>query len=312
MSRIDAANLLAETASGSRRAAGLVLAELERGDDRVAAMMTALKPHLKGVGVIGITGPPGAGKSTLVNALIRAFRTGGFARVGIIAVDPSSPVSGGSILGDRLRMTAASDDDGVMVRSLSASGYIGGLTPSAARMIDGFDAIGFDLVIVETVGTGQNEIDVAQVADVRLVVAAPGLGDDVQAMKSGLLEIADLIVVNKADRPGAEQTRQQLAGAASLGVRNPPPVLAASAMTGAGIDDLVAALRERLTIATAVSSAERRARRARYLLLQSANRLFQSALANPTKAETIARTADRLIDGQIDTRTAVAALLDLD
>lgn len=305
------AALLADATDGNRRAAGLILAELERGDDRVAEMMAALKSNLSGVPVLGITGPPGAGKSTLVNTLTKTLRTLDQGRIGIIAVDPSSPVSGGAILGDRLRMTAASDDDGVMVRSLSASGYIGGLTPAAARMIDGFDAMGFDLVIVETVGTGQNEIDVAQVADVRLVVAAPGLGDDIQAMKSGLLEIADLIVVNKADRPGAEQTRQQLAGAASLGVRNAPPVTAVSATTGTGISELVEEIRDRLRRAAAHPFEERRARRARYLLLQSASRLFQATLNNPDASSAIAATADKLIDGRLDTRSAVAALLDL-
>ena len=130
--------------------------------------------------------------------------------VGVIAVDPSSPVSGGAILGDRIRMTAALDDDGVFVRSLASRGYLGGLSPAAVRIIDALDAAGRDVILLETVGTGQSEIDVAEVADVRVVISAPGLGDDIQAMKSGLLEIADIMVVNKGDRPGAEQTMQQL------------------------------------------------------------------------------------------------------
>ena len=139
--------------------------------------------------------------------------------VGIIAVDPSSPISGGAILGDRIRMTATLDDDGVFMRSLASRGYLGGLSPAAVRIIDALDAAGKDVILLETVGTGQSEIDVAEIADVRVVVTAPGLGDDIQAMKSGLLEIADILVVNKADREGAERTMQQLLGASVDQVR---------------------------------------------------------------------------------------------
>ena len=143
-----------------------------------------MQPYLGHALVVGFTGPPGAGKSTLVNAVIADVRGAG-KTVGVIAVDPSSPVSGGAILGDRIRMTAALDDDGVFVRSLASRGYLGGLSPAAVRIIDALDAAGRDLILLETVGTGQSEIDVAEVADVRIVISAPGLGDDIQAMKSG-------------------------------------------------------------------------------------------------------------------------------
>lgn len=289
---------------------GLLLAELERGDARAAAAMAALKPCVSGIAVIGVTGLPGAGKSTLVNALAVHLGHGGTCRVGIIAVDPSSPVSGGAILGDRLRMTRATENDAVFVRSLSASGHIGGLTPAAARLIDGFDALGFGLVILETVGTGQNEIDVAEVADLRLVVAAPGLGDEIQAMKSGLLEIADIIAVNKSDRPGSEETRQHLAGAASLRAAEAPKVLSVSAMTGDGIEDLVHALEARLAALTATSADERRQRRARYLLAQTAGRVIQAAMSDPTLKDKIAELAEALIDGRRSAHETVLELIE--
>ena len=166
------------------------------------------------------------------------------ASVGIIAVDPSSPISGGAILGDRIRMTATLDDDGVFMRSLASRGHLGGLCPAAVRVIDALDAAGKDLILLETVGTGQSEIDVAEVADVRVLVTAPGLGDDIQAMKAGLLEIADIMVVNKADREGAERTVQQLKGALSLktGARAKVPVLKTTATTGDGIAALAQAI----------------------------------------------------------------------
>ena len=195
--------------------------------------------------MLGFTGPPGAGKSTLVNAYTQHVRALG-KTVGIIAVDPSSPVSGGAILGDRIRMTATLDDDGVFMRSLASRGHLGGLSPAAVRVIDALDAAGKDLILIETVGTGQSEIDVAEVADVRVLVTAPGLGDDIQAMKAGLIEIADIMVVNKADREGAERAVQQLKGALSLRAhdRQQVPVLKTTATTGAGIEALAEAIAE--------------------------------------------------------------------
>ena len=209
----DARTLVQQMRDGERRAIATAITELERLSPATPALLKAMQPHLGRALVVGFTGPPGAGKSTLVNAVIAHLRADG-KTVGVIAVDPSSPVSGGAILGDRIRMTAALDDEGVFVRSLASRGYLGGLSPAAVRIIDALDAAGRDLILLETVGTGQSEIDVAEVADVRIVVTAPGLGDDIQAMKSGLLEIADILVVNKGDRPGAEITLQQLAGRA--------------------------------------------------------------------------------------------------
>jgi len=178
----DVKDLVARMRSGERRAVASVITELERLSSAAPALLKALQPYLGRALVVGFTGPPGAGKSTLVNAVIANVRASG-RTVGVIAVDPSSPVSGGAILGDRIRMTAALDDEGVFVRSLASRGYVGGLSPAAVRIIDALDAAGRDLILLETVGTGQSEIDVAEVADIRIVVSAPGLGDDIQAMK---------------------------------------------------------------------------------------------------------------------------------
>ncbi len=228
--------------AGERAAIARALTEMERLSALAPPLVAALEPRLGGALVAGLTGPPGAGKSTLVNALIASVRAAG-RRVGVLAVDPSSPVSGGAILGDRIRMTAAHADDGVFVRSLASRGHLGGLSPAAVRMIDVLDAAGFDLILVETVGTGQSEIDVAEIADVRVVLAAPGLGDGIQAMKSGILEIADFWVVNKADDPRAEETRRDLYGALSLVSDDPGldrRILLASAKLGQGVSELLA------------------------------------------------------------------------
>ncbi len=264
-------DLVQRMRKGERRAISMAVTELERFSSEAPALLKVLQPHLGHALVIGFTGPPGAGKSTLVNALIQHIRQTG-QRVGVIAVDPSSPVSGGAILGDRIRMTAALDDDGVFVRSLASRGYLGGLSPAAVRVIDAFDAAGFDLIILETVGTGQNEIDVAEVADVRVVLAAPGLGDDIQAMKSGLLEIADIMVVNKGDREGAEQTLHQLKGALSIRAhgRSEVPVLKTTATSGQGVPELLQAITRVGDRVMAEGIQARRRRRARYLIARAA------------------------------------------
>jgi LAO/AO transport system kinase len=267
----EIAPLIADLRAGKRRAIAQVITELERLSSAAPALLQALQPHLGHALVVGFTGPPGAGKSTLVNATIAQLRLMG-RTVGVIAVDPSSPISGGAILGDRIRMTAALDDDGVFVRSLASRGYLGGLSPAAVRIIDALDGAGYDIILLETVGTGQNEIDVAEVADIRVVISAPGLGDDIQAMKSGLLEIADVMVVNKGDRPGAEQTMQQLVGALSIRatISDKVPVLKTSALSGEGVPKLVATLDEIGARVAAKGPLDRRRRRARYLIARAA------------------------------------------
>jgi len=289
---------------GERRALADALTRLEGAG--ASALLHALTPHVGTARVVGITGPPGAGKSTLVNALIRLWRRHE-RRVAVIAVDPSSPVSGGAILGDRIRMSAALDDDGVFVRSLASQGHLGGLSPAAVRLIDAFDAGGYGLVLIETVGTGQTEIDVAEVADVRVVVAAPGLGDGIQAMKSGILEIADVLVVNKADREGAARTRQELEAALTLRTdgRN-VPVLETVAVSGRGIEALDAAISERL--AAAPPAAELRRRRARYLVERAATALVRSRIdrARGTRLDTL---ADAVLRGELAPEEAAEKIL---
>jgi LAO/AO transport system kinase len=272
--------LLAGAMAGDRRALAHIITILEDGRTGCGALVEALRPHLTGIAVVGFTGPPGAGKSTLVNALIKVWRGVG-KRVAVIAVDPSSPVSGGAILGDRIRMTAALDDGNVFVRSLASHGHLGGLSPASARIIDAFDAAGYDLVLLETVGTGQNEVDIAAVADIGVVIVAPGLGDGIQAMKSGLLEIADILVVNKSDRPDARETAQQLHAAVSLreGIGRAPDILQTTATTGLGVEALAVAADQLLTIyQQKTTAAERRQRRGRYVVERLAISAIQEAL----------------------------------
>jgi len=292
-----------------RRAVSEAVTELERLAERAPGLLQALQPHLGHALVAGFTGPPGAGKSTLVNALIRELRAAG-QTVAVIAVDPSSPISGGAILGDRIRMTAALDDDGVFVRSLASRGYLGGLSPAAVRIIDVFDAAGFDLILLETVGTGQNEIDVAEVADVRVVISAPGLGDDIQAMKSGLLEIADILVVNKGDRPGAEQTMQQLAGALSIRatISDKVPLLKTSALSGDGVGQLLVAINAVGDRVRATGAQARRRRRARYLIARAAADLV-SARIRRGDASRLDDLADRVLAGTLTPDAAAATLI---
>lgn len=281
-----------------RRSLARILTELERLTTPLAGELLAQLAPLTGhARVIGITGPPGAGKSTLVNALIARWRHDSL-RIAVIAVDPSSPVSGGAILGDRIRMTSALDDDGVFIRSLASDGHLGGLSPAAVRIIDALDAARFDIILLETVGTGQSEIDVAEVADIRVVVCAPGLGDDIQAMKSGLLEIADILIVNKADKQGAEQTRQQLAGALSIraGVTRDVPLLKTIATSGDGIPDLCQALSEYSATHDLENIVERRRRRARYLIVHAAVS-FVRQVVQQAKSTLITELADSVLIG---------------
>lgn len=300
--------LVSAMRGGDRRVTSAIVTELEKGSARMPALIAALTPHLGRALVVGFTGPPGAGKSTLVNAYVEALRRAG-KTVGIIAVDPSSPVSGGAILGDRLRMTATLADDAVFMRSLASGGHLGGLCPAAVRVIDALDGAGKDVIVLETVGTGQSEIDVADVADVRVVLSAPGLGDDIQAMKSGLLEIADVLVVNKADRPGAEETLSQLTSALSLrSGAAAPAVLKTCAVDQTGVAELAAEIARIGVEKLAVLAVERRRRRARFLVARAAADLVARHIRSDAD-QALAGLTDAILAGETSPEAAARQML---
>ena len=232
--------------AGDSRAVARAISVVEREDAASAALIGRLYARTGSALVVGLTGAPGVGKSTLVDRLTSAFRQERL-RVGVLAVDPTSPFSGGAILGDRIRMQGHAVDDGVFVRSMATRGQLGGLARATddARIV--LDAAGTDVVLIETVGVGQGEIDISRTADVSVVVMAPGSGDDVQAIKAGIMEIADVFVVNKADRDGADRAVAEIEAMLSLREHGIdewlPPVVRTCAATGEGVDDVVAAVR---------------------------------------------------------------------
>ncbi|MEM8631643.1 MAG: methylmalonyl Co-A mutase-associated GTPase MeaB [Pseudomonadota bacterium] len=251
--------------SGDPAALARALSRAENGDE---TLMQALRPAAGSATVVGFTGPPGAGKSTLINALIRDWRDAG-RRIAVLAVDPVSPLSGGAVLGDRTRMGEHSMDRDVFIRSVSARGHLGGLSSATHDMIDVMDAAGWGLILLETVGSGQSETEVSELADIRVVVAAPGLGDEVQAIKAGILEIADILVVNKADHADAARTARDLAAMVELRSAMAPdvPVLQTCATTSKGIDSL----RRKIEKAAAAPGTDRHARRLAALKLRLAD-----------------------------------------
>jgi LAO/AO transport system kinase len=229
--------------------------------------------------VIGFTGAPGAGKSTLIDAYIAALRARGTS-VAVAAVDPSSPIFGGAILGDRVRMRRHAEDPGVFIRSLASRGHLGGLSESIHRIVDVMDAAGRDVVIVETVGTGQSEVEVAEIADVCVVVNAPNMGDDVQAMKAGVLEIADVLVVNKADLPLAQRTTDQLTNMLKLRhERRDVPIVETVAIKDTGVEALLSTI-DRLLAARSGDKQKSRERRMRRLIAQAAGRSVHDRIGN--------------------------------
>lgn len=229
--------------AGDLQAAARLMRALDDGLPGAVEALRAIYPHTGKAFVLGVTGTPGAGKSTLVDALVARLRAAG-QRVGVVAVDPSSPFSGGAILGDRIRMQRHALDPGVFIRSLATRGHMGGLSRTTGDAVNVLDAAGFQTVIVETVGVGQDEVDVVRLVDTALVVSVPGLGDDVQAIKHGILEIADVLVVNKGDREGADRTARDLRAMLSLRTNGPQDleIIQTVATRGEGIDELLAAV----------------------------------------------------------------------
>ncbi|TKJ18646.1 methylmalonyl Co-A mutase-associated GTPase MeaB [Blastococcus sp. CCUG 61487] len=267
---VDVPDLVARAREGDARSVARLISLVEDASPALREVAAALAPHTGHAQVLGLTGSPGVGKSTTTTALVRGLRQAG-KRVGVLAVDPSSPFSGGALLGDRVRMQDHAGDDGVFIRSMASRGHLGGLswaTPQALRVLD---AAGCDVVLIETVGVGQSELEIASLADTTLVLVAPGMGDGIQAAKAGILEVADLFVVNKADRDGAHQAVRDLRYMQSLGGRYAepggwrPPIVKtiASRETDNGIDEVLARVEEhRLWLESSGEGQRRRAERA--------------------------------------------------
>ncbi len=273
-------------------------------------MVRPLLPQLftsgHGAHVVGITGPPGSGKSTLVNALITEWRRRG-KRVGILAVDPSSPYTRGAILGDRIRMMEHAADRDVFMRSMASRGELGGIAATTWIAAAALDAAGYDPVLIETVGAGQSEVEVARVAETTVVVEAPEMGDEVQAIKAGLLEVADIIAVNKGDRPGADRAARQLRAMLSTAGgrvdRKPPPVMVTTAVTADGVAALADAIEAHQSVAREpLEARERAANQVRRALAELAGR---RAADDPSWDETLRAVADR----ELDPLTAAERLL---
>jgi len=302
-------DLIAGVLAREPRAVARAISLVEDGDDTLPALSAGIYEHTGSAATIGLTGAPGVGKSTLATALVRMARRDG-RRVAVLAIDPTSPYTGGALLGDRVRMQEHATDPDVFIRSMATRGHLGGMalaTPEAVRILD---AAGYDLVIVETVGVGQAEIEVAAATDTTLVVLAPGLGDAVQMAKAGILEVADVFVVNKADRDGAAEVQRELRQMLHLGAARPwdPPVLATTATEDEGVDELwLAVARHRAHLqATGSLSARRHARVLQEVEALAAERFRRATVAALTADGDL---ADRLRARAIDPYAAAEELL---
>jgi LAO/AO transport system kinase len=262
VARVENSRVADGVINGDRRAVARAISMVENGSEGLAGLSEVLYPHSGRAHTVGLTGSPGVGKSSLAEQLVRTAR-GRERTVAVLAIDPTSPFTGGALLGDRLRMQAHSTDPGVFIRSMATRGHLGGMALAAPEAIRILDVSGKDLVIVETVGVGQAEVEVATAADTTLVILQPGFGDHVQAAKAGILEIADLFVVNKADRDGAREVVRDLKGMLRMGppMEWEPPIVMTSAATGEGIDDLYAAVERHRDHLISTGELDRRRRR---------------------------------------------------
>jgi LAO/AO transport system ATPase len=313
---VDVPTLVARAREGDARSVARLISLVEDASPKLREVAAALAPHTGRARVIGVTGSPGVGKSTSTSMLVRALRSRGH-RVGVLAVDPSSPFSGGALLGDRVRMQDHATDAGVFIRSMASRGHLGGLawaTPQAVRVLDG---AGCDVVLVETVGVGQAEVQVASTADTTLVLLAPGMGDGIQAAKAGILEVADILVVNKADRDGADQTVRDLKGMLGLGGRHSepgawrPPIVRTVAARGEGVDDLLAALDKHAGWLAASGEGERRRRaRAAAEIEAIAVAALRARIGDLHGSDALGALAARVVAGDLDPYAAADALIE--
>ncbi|HRW18594.1 MAG TPA: methylmalonyl Co-A mutase-associated GTPase MeaB [Dermatophilaceae bacterium] len=302
---VDVPALVTSARAGSPRAVARLISLVEDAHPALREVMAALAPHTGRATVIGITGSPGVGKSTSTNAVVRGFRERG-KRVGVLAVDPSSPFSGGALLGDRVRMQDHALDPEVYIRSMASRGHLGGLswtTPQAIRVLD---AAGCDVVLVETVGVGQSEVEIAGLADTTIVLLAPGMGDGIQAAKAGILEIGDVFVVNKADREGADATVRDLRHMISLGDRKEPglwrpPVVKTIAAKGEGLGEVMEALDKHAEwLEQTGTLQQRRLRRAADEIEAIALAALRARMGDLRSGHGVAEHAEAVVSGRID------------
>lgn len=305
-------SLVEQASRGHSRALGRLISLVENGSGELREVMRLAAPLAGSARVVGLTGSPGVGKSTVTAALVRAWREAGL-RVGVLAVDPTSPFSGGALLGDRVRMQDHATDPGVFIRSMASRGHLGGLSWAAPQALRILDIAGFDVIAVETVGVGQAEVEIASLADSTLVIAAPGLGDSVQAAKAGILEIADVFVVNKSDRPGAQEVVRDLRtmlAMAGPGAGWKPPIVSTVAATGEGIGDLVARLDEHWAwLGESGELRRRRLARARGEISAIAIAQVRARLGDLPGALGLDELAARVASGELDLYRAADQLL---
>jgi LAO/AO transport system kinase len=312
---VELSVLIERARHGDPRSVARLISLVENESPRLREIAAALVPLAGGARVVGLTGSPGVGKSTSTSALVMALRADG-QRVGVLAVDPSSPFSGGALLGDRVRMQEHATDEGVFIRSMASRGHLGGLSAAVPQALRVLDAAGYDIVLIETVGVGQAEVDVASLADTTVVLLAPGMGDGIQAAKAGILEIADIFVVNKADRDGADQVARDLRHMQSLGGRQAAPgawrapIVKTVAVRGEGVDDLLAALtKHTMWMAAHDEQLRRREARAGAEIEAIAVASVRGRFSQVHGSVALGTAARRVVAGQVDPYTAADDLV---